>query len=81
MNMWTNVGPSEGHAKRMLIEDFYLLGYNAVSTLKVDRRFEGTCRLQARNQHEAGSELCYSFLFDLSFIHEDECHIFLLNLG
>jgi hypothetical protein len=45
------------------ILEFYLLGYNAVWPLKVNRRFRGTClHLQcrrirhARNQHEAGSK-------------------------
>jgi hypothetical protein len=51
---------------KSVIEGFYLLGYKAVYSFNVNRRFGGTCRLhfqgrrnisQARNQREAGSKI------------------------
>jgi hypothetical protein len=55
---------------RFVFEEYYLLGYNAASSVKFNGRLGGTCRLhlqgrrisQARNQSEAGNKLPKPFL-------------------
>jgi hypothetical protein len=56
------------------------------SSLKVNQRFGGTCRLhvqdrisQARNRHEAGSKQSSGFLLDLFFDLEDDGEMLLRN--
>jgi hypothetical protein len=55
-----------GKITKSVIKSFYLLGYNSVYSLKVNRRFGGTYRLhfqgrriiiQARNRREAGTRI------------------------
>jgi hypothetical protein len=56
------------------LENFHLLRYKTVKSVKVNRRFGGTFRPACYLLHA-------DFLFDLFFVPEDGGDIFLQNVG